>query len=74
VRLHGGISGQDAPPHVHLDILPPGALIAERLMEVAETVSVFFQGGEQHGLWRLRVRQPSHMRDPSGHSGYGSEH
>jgi hypothetical protein len=74
MRLHGGISGQDAPPDIDLDILPPGAFITQRLMEVAQPLAVFFQGGEQHGLWRPRVRQPSRMRDPSGHSGYGSEH
>jgi hypothetical protein len=74
MRLHRGVGGQDAPPDIDLDILPPGTLIAQCIMEVAQPLAVFFQGGEQHGLWRLRVRQPSHMRDPSGHSGYGSEH
>jgi hypothetical protein len=74
MRLHRHISGQDAPSDIDLDILPPGALITQRFMEGAQTVAMLFQGGEQHGWWWLRVRQPSRMRDPSGHSGYGSEH
>jgi hypothetical protein len=74
VRLHRHISGQDAPPDIDLDILPPGALITQRLMEGTQTVAVFFQGGEQRGLWWLRRLGAAHVIDPGHGSGDDREH